>query len=318
MVSQTTLLTRQKTFTTLEAIANNGDLALVNELTELLWFGGVVSYGNIMRETYAILYGWISELDLPDLEGLCEEDDGPTFRNLFISSLRVVRVKHTQELIARLYKKMDNVQLIMRPGGMAAYFAKLNRIRIDMKKQNEIVSESYLLHRTYLAVNAKHLKLQEAVAEMRHKAGVSGTPTTYEHAKDHLIDTFEFEIPNEDKKEQPTTDVTAGYAAGPGAGSGGKRKPLNPKGRPKRPKRTFPKGSCAHCPDATDHTTQFCYIEKRKKKGLPTGFQWCTSHPRALHYEHCCYRHAPNYPPSLPLRKIRGPPAVRLPSKTVY
>ena len=70
MVSQTTLLTRQKTFTTLEAIANNGDLALVNELTELLWFGGVVSYGNIMRETYAILYGWISELDLPDLEGL--------------------------------------------------------------------------------------------------------------------------------------------------------------------------------------------------------------------------------------------------------
>ena len=284
-----------KTFATLDAINQNGDEIFYRELSDLLWFGGVVSYGNILRETYAILYGWISEQDLPDIEGLCEEDDGYTFRKIIIKSLKIVRPRHTQELIARLYRKLDQTALTMRPGGMAAYFAKLNLIRIEMKKQNEMVSESYMLHRTYMAVTDKHQKLEKAVADMRRTAGVSHIPTTFVQAKEHLIDTFDFEIPDGCKTEKaviPTIPINLATGA-----PYGKRKPANTNGNPKRPKRTFPKGSCKHCPQATDHTTPFCYIEKRKQKGLPDGWQWCTFHPRALHYEHCCFRHRPNYPP---------------------
>ena len=250
-----------KTFSTLDAIQQNGDETFHQEISDLLWFGGVVSYGNILRETYAILYGWISEQDLPDLEGLCEEDDGCTFREIIIKSLRTVRPQHTQELIARLYRKLDKTALVMRPGGMTAYFAKLNQIRLAMKKQNEIVSESYMLHRTYMAVTGKHQKLQDAVAEMRRTAGVSRTPTTFVQAKEHLIDTFDFEIPDSCKTakvETPSISINLATDA-----SGGKRKPSYANGKLKRTRRTFPPGSCIHCPQATDHTTPFCALHRK-------------------------------------------------------
>ena len=44
------------TFDTLDAIRENGDIDFHHELQELLWFGDVLSYGNILRETYAIIY----------------------------------------------------------------------------------------------------------------------------------------------------------------------------------------------------------------------------------------------------------------------
>ena len=73
-----------KTFATLQEIHDNGHTDFHQELYELLWFGGVLSYGNIMRETYAILYTWIEADVLPDLDGLCEIDDGITFRKVVI------------------------------------------------------------------------------------------------------------------------------------------------------------------------------------------------------------------------------------------
>ena len=56
-----------KTFTMLQEIFENGHTDFHQELYDLLWFGGVLSYGNIMRETYAIMYSWIEAEDLPDI-----------------------------------------------------------------------------------------------------------------------------------------------------------------------------------------------------------------------------------------------------------
>ena len=85
---------KTKTFETMELIRANGHHGFLQELQDLLWFGGVASYGNIMRETYAIIFNWIKPEDFADLDGLCEEDDGFTFRTIVIESLRVVRVQH--------------------------------------------------------------------------------------------------------------------------------------------------------------------------------------------------------------------------------
>ena len=298
------------TFALLDTIKSNQHMEFHKELYDLLWFGGVVSYGNIMREIYAILYDWVDDVDLPDLEGLCEENDGPNFRKAMVNGLRLVRIQHTQEIVARLYNKLDGTQLVMRPGGMAAFFAKLNRIRLDLKKKQEHVSDSYLLHRTYQAVENKHDKLTRAVAEMRRVAGATGTPTLFAKAKDNLIDTFDFEVPASAKTEKPLSTVSAKVAgnhfgkSNPDKYTGKQRQKFR-----KKAKRVFPKGSCANCPDATDHTTPYCYITKRQNKGLPPGWKWCTAHKHSLHYDHACFRHAPNYPP---VPKIVAQPAKAL------
>ena len=125
----------ENTFAMLNKIQAAGHADFHQELTELLWFGGILSYGNIMRETYAIIYNWISAENLPDVDGLCEEDDGVTFRKIIQQSLRVVRVKHTQELISRQYDKLSKIKLILRPSGMSAYFAQMNKVRLELKKQ---------------------------------------------------------------------------------------------------------------------------------------------------------------------------------------
>ena len=83
-----------ETFSTLDEIKSNGHGAFHDELTELLWFGGIVSYGNIMAETYAIMYNWIKPVDLSDIEGMCEYNDGVTFRMVIIDSLRLLRPQH--------------------------------------------------------------------------------------------------------------------------------------------------------------------------------------------------------------------------------
>lgn len=93
------------------------------ELSELLWFGGVLSYGNIMCETYSILYEWVDPLDLKSLDGLCEEDDGPAFHIIIKSSLRIIRVSHTQAIVSSYYDELDALQLVMCQRGMAAFYA---------------------------------------------------------------------------------------------------------------------------------------------------------------------------------------------------
>ena len=289
-----------KTFAMLDVIRENGHLDFHAELNELLWFGGVVSYGNILRETYAIIYSWIDEKDLPDLEGIAEDDDGVTFRNVVTKSLRIVRAQHTQEVIARLYNDLDSAKLIMRSRGMTAYFSQLNKIRIDMRKQGELVSEAYLLRRTYLAIAGKHKKLDESVAELRRVAGVSGVPTKFAHASDHLVDTFDFEIPDSAKTEttsEPNVPVNSATTEPPKrerdalAATANDDQPST-----KRKRKTFPKGSCKNCPNSTSHTTPYCYKTRRRKMGLPKGWSWCTKHKFGTHYDHTCRRHAPNYP----------------------
>ena len=102
----------------------------------------------------------------------------------------------------------------MRFGGMAAYFARINKFRLDMKKNGEVVSDAYLLRRTTLAVSSKHKALKDAVKEMRKIAGASGVPTLFADAKDNLLDAFQFEMPDGHKNERlpPTIDANlAGY-----------------------------------------------------------------------------------------------------------
>ena len=284
------------TFATMQEIYDNGHTDFHQELYDLLWFGGVLSYGNIMRETYAIMYALISPQDLPDIDGLCEVDDGITFRQVIIKSLRTVRKKHTHEIISRLYNKIDNTKLVMRPGGMAAYFARLNKYRLEMKRYGEIVSEAYLLRRTNLAVSDKHKTLKDAVAEMRRIAGASGVPTIFAKAKDNLIDTFQFETPDSVKTEKSPSTVDVSLAENQAQPQKRRRTGSDPRNNPRR-RRVWPKGSCKYCPESTSHSTSECYMTIRKQMGLPSGWQWCTAHKKGTHYDHLCRRHAPNFPP---------------------
>ena len=103
------------TFATLQEIFDKGHTDFHQELYELLWFGGVLSYGNIMRETYAILYTCIDADVLPDIDGLCEIDDGVTFRRVIIQSLRVIRPQHKQALISAEYEKLEGTTLRFTP-----------------------------------------------------------------------------------------------------------------------------------------------------------------------------------------------------------
>ena len=169
-----------------------------------------------------------------------------------------------------------------------------------MKKYGEVVSESYLLRRTYMAISEKHSKLDDALAELRRVAGVSGVPTTYAKAYDYLVDTFDFEIPDSAKTMTAVPKVPANFG---GTQPPAKRKIGNDKPRvdqdddkPKRKRKSFPKGSCVNCPESTSHTTPYCYKTRRKKMGLPNGWKWCTKHRFGTHYDHMCRRHAPNYP----------------------
>ena len=123
--SSRTIFKSEETFATLNEIKANGHLAFFQELNELLWFGGILSYGNIMAEIYTIIYDWIKPVDLPEVEGLCEAHDGITFHKVITKSLQLVRPQHKQQIIDNWYDELDEVQLIMRPGGMAGYFAKM-------------------------------------------------------------------------------------------------------------------------------------------------------------------------------------------------
>ena len=168
----------------LQEIFDRGHIDFHQELYELLWFGGVLSYGNIMRETYAIICSWIDADVLPDVDGLCEVDDGVTFRLVIIKSLRIVRSRHTQELIDREYGKLDDIKMVMRVGGMTAFFGRLTKQKFALKKIGETVSDAYLLRRTKIAIKGKHKTLTDALAEMRKIAGVTGVPTTFNQVQD--------------------------------------------------------------------------------------------------------------------------------------
>ena len=149
-----------------------------------------------MRETYAIIYSWIEANVLPDIDGLCEVDDGVTFRKVVIKSLSIVRPKHTQEIVSRLYEKLDNTKLVMRTGGMSAFFGRLNKHKLALKKHGEIVSEAYLLRHTKMIISGKHETLIKLLTELRRTAGITDVPTTFTNMQDNLIDTFQFETPD--------------------------------------------------------------------------------------------------------------------------
>ena len=199
-------------------------------MIDLLWFGGCATYDNIMAETYTTIYNWINpeNLSLLDLEGLCEVHDDITFRDVAVKSLQTVRLQHTQDLINHLYSKLaDNIKLIMRPVGMTGYFAQVRSVKLRMKKKGEIVSESYLLRRTFLAVKGKHKKLDEVVAELRRKAGVSGVPIPLSNVfrtawLTHSISKF-----RQKKKKEKTSTVQANLATKRRASDGWARERLS-------------------------------------------------------------------------------------------
>ena len=258
----------------MDEIQANGHGAFHEELTELLWFGGIVSYGNVMAETYAIMYDWIKPVDLPDLEGLCECNDGITFRAVIINSLRLVRSNHTQQIIDNWYTKLDNAKVIMCPGGLTGFFSRLKQYKVKLKNAGETITDAYLIRRTTMAVRGKHELLQKAVKDLRQEAGRSGTPTTYSKLKNVLLDTFQYEIPDADKQEKPP-EVKANFA-GDDANKRGPNKEdgeQNPKKKRRWRRPVFPKGSCKNCPNATDHTTERCWRAAGEKKGLPDDFQ---------------------------------------------
>ena len=144
-----------------------------------------------------------------------------------------------------------------------------------MEINGEIISDAYLLRRTTLAVSGKHKVLKEAVREMRKIAGASGRPTLFADAKDNLLDTFQFEVPDAHKNEKPPTTTIDANLAGNQQYSGKRRRNDGGQQPFKRGRRntfgTHPKGSCKNCPQSTTHTTETCYITTREKMGLSNG-----------------------------------------------
>ena len=205
-----------------------------------------------------ILYNWIKPNDLPDVDGMCEKHDGITFHKIIVKSLRVVRSSHTQQIIDNLYEKLDNVQLIMWPGGMTGYFAKQKKYKNRLKAIGEKVTDAYLIRWYTISFKENHVKLESALSKLRQEAGSSGKRTPFQKFKDVLSDTFDFEIPDSDKNEDPPT-IPTNYAGDPNKKRG---HPNGSEGRQKKRKRwerpVFPKGSCKHHPEATDHTTERC------------------------------------------------------------
>ena len=291
------------TYAVLKEIKVNGHMDFYQEMSDLLWFGDTISYGNIIHQTYAIMYAWIDPQALPDLNGLCEENDGVTFRKVIRDSLRIVRSQHKQALISREYDKIRTLKLVMKPRGMTAFSAKMNKYRLKLKKYGDTVSDTFLLHQAYTSIRGRHAELNKAIADMRKKSDTSGIPTTFIEVKEHLIDIFDFEVPSTSKTETaPASTISANQAGsdpGPDKRGWSAANDYDNDNNPrKRIRRTFPKGSCKYCPESTNHETATCYMTTRKKMGLPKGWQWCLYHKKGTHYEHKCKRHAPNFPPA--------------------
>ena len=116
-------------------------------------------------------------------------------------------------------------------------------------------------------IRGKHDKLDEAISKLRTQAGISGVPTTFVQARNVLTDIFDFEVSMSVKTEKPLVPANFAYAGTKRKGDPDKDK------RRKRQRRQFPKGSCKNCPNATDHTSNFCFKDHRKKMGLPNGWQ---------------------------------------------
>ena len=93
------------------------------------------------------MYDWISPTDMIALEDLCEEDDGPSFRQVIISSLRIIRVNHTQAIISSYNDELDALSLVMCHHGMTSFFTQVIKIRNNLKAYDEVLSDDFLLFR---------------------------------------------------------------------------------------------------------------------------------------------------------------------------
>ena len=131
---------------------------------------------------------------------------------------------------------------------------------------------------------------------MRKIAGATGIPTPFLKVKDNLLDTFQFETPDDAKSEKVPANA-ANTQPGPQRRKRGNNNNNNNDDKRNRKRRKLPKGSCKYCPEATSHYTSECYMTIREQMGLPNGWQWCLVHKKGIHYEHKCRRHAPDFPP---------------------
>ena len=57
---------------------------------------------------------------------------------------------------------------------MTAFFVRLIKHKLALKKHGEIVSETYLLRLTKLIISGKHKTLTDVFTDMRRMAGVTG------------------------------------------------------------------------------------------------------------------------------------------------
>ena len=122
---------------------------------------------------------------------------------------------------------------------------------------------------------------------IRKLAGVTGVPTTCSHARDNLIDTFQFETPDSVKNEQVSVITDVNFAGRKPESEKRKRDgDNNSHDHRRRCNRNLPKGSCRFCPNSTSHYTTECYMTIRQQKGLPNGWQWCLVHKKGTHYDH--------------------------------
>lgn len=274
------------------------------ELRKILNFGGTVSYGNIIEQVYHTVYSWLNHDTIGGdrhlLAGIDSSDgifDGVTLLRNVIDSLQIIRPGDTVLQAQRFSEQISNAKFHMRQGGMRAYLGEVEEYKLALVNISKPLSDAEILGRIKRATSNKHEQIDRVWHDLRVQASKTGFETTFLDAKRALIGAFTYDVPASAKSESINANFAPRNPTGKTSEDNGPyKRQRDEHGKSKtstqnfKKRGRFPKGSCKHCPEATNHTTKYCYVEARKRRGLPDGEQWCTFHKRALHYESECRR----------------------------
>lgn len=250
-----------------------------------------------MEQIYHTVYSWLNHETIGGdrhlLSGIdCNDGvfDGITLLRNVIDSLHIVRPEDSVLQAQRYSEKISEAKFIMRQGGMRAFIGEVEQHMLALNNIGKPLSDAEVLGRVKRQTTGKHAQIDRVWRDLRIESRKTNTETTFLAAKSALINAFTYDVPTSDKTETVKANFTPRDPTGDQEGIPKKRARGDGNSRGRNQKR-FPKGSCKNCPEATNHTTYYCYLEIRKRRNKPKDEIWCTVHKRGVHYDSECRRH---------------------------
>ena len=157
---------------------------------------------------------------------------------------------------------------------MQAYLGEVDRHKLSLVNINRPLSDAEILGRVKATLTGKHDRIDAVFRDMRVEARKSNVETTFESAKQQLIDAFSYDVPDSDKNEKKLSEVPISFTPATSHHKTDSSKHKRGDERASRRqlvRRIFPKGSCKNCPDSTSHTSKYCYKDKRAKPNQHIG-----------------------------------------------